>query len=268
MGILDSLGNTAGNFVSSTLARLTGAGLSKGADGPLSRSGQARWSNKDTAKDWRVKLTLPSDSPFISGANSWFEQGPMTPLKDIGGMVFPLTPTILVQHQAHYNPLSQTHNNHPFYAYQNSEVQSFGVMGQFPVQNWEDARHWVATLHFLRTVTKMFFGNDTSGFKGNPPPILKLNGYGDHVLNNVPVVVTNFSVELTEGVDYISTSDVKTTGVAYDEPSQGDSTSWAPSLSMFNVQCQPVYSRESLKNFSMQKFVRGELNGGDGIGFI
>ncbi len=274
--ILGAVAKEATRFVSNTLARLTGAGLTKGADSPLTTSGEARWGGRDSAKDWRVKLTLPAGSPFAEGANSWFEQGPMAPLRDIQGIVFPLTPTIMIQHQAHYNPLGQTHSNHPFYAYRNSEVQSFGILGSFPVQNFQDARNWIATLHFLRTVTKMFFGDDTSGYKGNPPPILKLNGYGDHVLNNVPVVVTSFTVELTEGVDYISTKEGefnqqginRNLGDGINDDSVSAQSSWAPTLSMFNVQCQPVYSRETLKKFSMQKFVRGELNGKDGIGII
>ena len=281
-GILDAVGLVAGGFVSGTIARLTGAGLNRGADSPLNTSGAARWGGRDSIRDFRVKLTLPIDSPFKSGNGAWFDNGPMTPLKNTGGMVFPLTPTILVQHQAHYNPLGQTHSNNPFYAYQNSEVASFGILGSFPVQNYEDAQHWVASLHFLRTVTKMFFGDDTSGYKGNPPPILKLNGYGDHVLKNVPVVVTNFSVELTEGVDYISTTQGSTAmqnamnevsgaervALGLSDPKLTAPTSWAPAMSMFNVQCQPIYSRESTKKFSMQKFVQGELNGNDGIGFI
>jgi hypothetical protein len=115
----------------------------------------------------------------------------MNPLSDTGGIVFPLTPTIILQHQASYNPLAMTHSNYPFYAYQHSEVSSFTVVGDFPVQNYEDARHWVATLHFLRAVTKMFFGSGAN--QGNPPPILKFNAYGDNVFKNVPVVVTNFS---------------------------------------------------------------------------
>jgi hypothetical protein len=50
---------------------------------------------------------------------------------------------------------------------------------------------------------------------------------------------------------------------------------WAPTDSQFNVQLQPVYSRESIKKFSMRQFVDGSLSSfnntpgrNDGIGFI
>ena len=274
----------AGNVFNRTLGRLFGAGLNKGAESPLTASGQARWAVRNDQTDWRVKLTLPQDSDlrtqFFAEDNSL-----LLPLRNEGGVVFPLTPSVIIQHQASYNPLAVTHSNYPFYAYQNSETSALTIVGEFPVQNYEDAQAWVATLHFFRTVTKMFFGGDNAT-RGNPPPILKLNGYGEYVFKNVPVVVTNFTVELTQGVDYISTSqNVQQRTLNYDFQTIPDierisSTddnvpdSWAPTSSIFTVQIQPVYSRDSIKNFSMKDFVKGNLNnfGGngnkEGIGFI
>jgi hypothetical protein len=45
---------------------------------------------------------------------------------------------------------------------------------------------------------------------------------------------------------------------------------WAPTLSNISVLVTPIYSRDSIKNFSMKKFVNGQLNGsGDNeVGFI
>ena len=109
-----------------------------------------------------------------------------------------------IQHSANYNPLAQTHSNYPFQAYQNSQVDQMNIIGEFPVQNQQDAAYWVATVNFLRTVTKMFFGKEES-YKGNPPPILFLSGYGEHMFEKVPVIVNTFNVELRAGIDYIST---------------------------------------------------------------
>ena len=150
------------------------------------------------------------------------------------------------------------------------------IIGEFPVQNSEDAKHWVATVNFLRTVTKMFFGKDQD-LKGNPPPILHLSGYGDHMYNKVPVVVNTFNLELRQGIDYIST---KQTQVGYGQGrvdptlaaavEEGTSQTWAPTLSNISVLVTPIYSRDSVKNFSLSEFARGQLNGkGEGeIGFI
>lgn len=283
-GILGAVGKVAGGFISSTIARLTGAGLNKGADSPLNSSAEARWGGKDAEKDFRAKLLIPSNSGL---RKEILENRLMSPLQDIGGIVFPLSPSILLNHTAHYNMMASTHNNYPFYAYQNSEAQNFTCIGDFPVQNYEDARAWVATLHFLRTVTKMFFGG--GAYKGSPPPVLKFSAYGDYVFSNVPVVVTNFSVELTAGVDYISTKQTEFNAQGIDR-GLGDgidddivinantdisnSASWAPAMSLFTVQLQPIYSRKSLSRFSMEKFASGDktLNsndpGGNGYTFI
>jgi hypothetical protein len=159
------------------------------------------------------------------------------------------------------------------------------IVGEFPVQNQSDAAQWVATIHFLRAVTKMFFGGK-DGTRGNPPPILKFNGYGNHVFKNIPVIVTNWTCELRADVDYISTAqgpgvklDVQnairqTSTVRFDYNSAIPET-WAPTLSTITVQIQPVYSRDTVKNFNMSDFVKGKLSnfGSDGknpegIGFI
>ena len=202
----------------------------------------------------------------------------MEPLLSSRGIFWPLTPTMQIAHSASYNPLAQTHSNYPFQAYQNSQIDSMNIIGEFPVQNSEDAKHWVATVNFLRTVTKMFFGkDDESKLKGNPPPIMHLSGYGDHMFNKVPVVVNSFNLELRQGIDYISTKQTQTGYSASGVPDQiaglvesGESQTWAPTLSNISVLITPVYSRDSIKNFSLSEFARGNLSGkGEGeIGFI
>ena len=51
---------------------------------------------------------------------------------------------------------------------------------------------------------------------------------------------------------------------------QAAAQSWAPTLSNISVLLTPIYSRDSIKNFSMKKFVNGELNGkgSNEVGFI
>jgi len=283
-----AVGEIGGNIFNRTVGRLFGAGLNRGAEGFGVIGSSARWNTRSEKTDWRVKLTLPTESTlrqlFFGGDNSI-----MRPLSSFNGIVFPLTPSVLINHTASYNPMAATHSNYPFYAYGHSEVSAITVIGDFPVQNSEDARNWVATLHFLRAVTKMFFGGEDNSLKGNPPPILQLNGYGNHVFNNVPVVVTNFTVDLRNTVDYICTDQSR--GVFTDAQGRTSSTrqidnnaitddlsrtvtnpsinrTWAPTDSQFNVQLQPVYSRESVKKFSMQQFVNGSLSNKDGIGYI
>ena len=273
--VLKTLGQAikkvAGGAINKTLARLTGAGIS--TDSRLVRS-RAKWSGRSDTEDWRVRLEVPKGPlrTFFDFENNDL----MKPLADSHGIFWPLTPAVVIQHSANYNPLAQTHSNYPFQAYQNSQVDSLNIIGEFPVQNSEDAKHWIATVNFLRTITKMYFGKDQA-LKGNPPPILHLSGYGDHMFNKVPVVVNTFNVELRPGIDYISTKQTQTgyTASQLDQETaagvnRGEDQSWAPTLSNISVLVTPIYSRESIKNFSLSEFARGKLNGkGEGeIGFI
>jgi len=213
----------------------------------------------DTAlenKDWRVKLSVP---PSIAA------DGLLAPLQEAstgGHMVFPFTPTIIISHSAAYNTVAPIHNNYPFFAYQNSQVDAMTIVGQFYCQNSEEARYWMACLHYLRTMTKMDYG---IGSTGSPPPIAKLNGYGDYVFNNVPVIIQNFTVDMPNEVDYISTS--FTTGptppaskAGMDEaggPVPKRSHGWAPAESQFSITVQPIYSRSKQANFNYTDFTNG-----------
>ena len=274
VGIFEVAKNVGVGIFNRTLGRLTGAGLQK--DSLIVRAG-AKWSGRGGEKDWRLRLTLPAQSNLRDVLLS----GEITrPLRDSNGIFWPLTPSMIIQHSANYNALGQTHSNYPFQAYQNSQVDQMNIIGEFPVQNSEDAKHWVATVHFLRTITKMFFGG--GDYKGNPPPIMHLSGYGDHMFHNVPVVVNTFNVELRAGIDYIST---RQDGVYYKKPGKPtmadvagppDDATWAPTISNISVLVTPTYSRETLKKFSLQDFASGQLSNfgatekekNSGIGFI
>ncbi len=269
-----------------TIGRLFSSGIANKQNSHIKRA-TARWAGRDDKKDWRVKLTIPEKSPL---QNYFFPrevpegENRLSPLKEIGGIFWPLTPSMVIQHSANYDALAMTHSNYPFQAYQNSQVDQMNIIGEFPVQNQQDAVMWVATVNFLRSVTKMFFGKPDGGqfedLKGSPPPVLHLSGYGDNMFNKVPVVVNSFNVELRSGIDYISTKQDFVgfqTGSRRNGPqvinAEFDANSfdqtWAPSLSNISVLITPVYSRDSVKNFNLRDFAQGKLNGTDGgIGFI
>ena len=267
-GIVNVAKDVGVGIFNRTLGRLRGAGIQKDS---LLVKARAKWSGRNSQKDWRVRLTLPARSNL---RNVLLGGDVTQPLRDSNGMFWPLTPSMIIQHSANYNALAQTHSNYPFQAYQNSQVDQMNIIGEFPVQNSEDAKHWVATVHFLRTITKMFFGG--GDYKGNPPPILHLSGYGDNMFNNVPVVVNTFNVELRAGIDYISTiqNTVYTKNPHADIADTSVNATWAPTISNISVLVTPTYSRETLKKFSLQDFASGNLaNFGakgknDGIGFI
>ena len=266
--------NVSTGIFNRTVGRLLGSGIS--TDSRIVNA-RAKWSGRHDTTDWRVRLTVP-EGPLRQFFD--FDNNPLLqPLADSHGIFWPLTPSMVIQHSANYNAMDMTHSNYPHQAYQNSQVDSMNIIGEFPVQNSDDAKHWVATVNFLRTATKMFFGKDEGtgkGLKGNPPPILHLFGYGDHMFHKIPVVLNSFNVELRAGIDYISTRQNPSgytsarTRERMGLPELEEIQTWAPTLSNISVLITPIYSRENVKNFSMSKFVRGELNGKDSneVGFI
>ena len=277
VGLGTIIKNIGGSAINRTLSRLTGAGLRGGASDSRLTHATAKWSGRSDKTDWRVRLTLPPSSQLKNAlfSESNDQSHRLSPLKELGGFFWPLTPSVIIQHTANYNALAQTHSNYPFQAYTNSQVDQMNIIGEFPVQNYKDAAYWVATVNFLRTVTKMFFGKEQD-FKGNPPPILHLSAYGEHMFHKVPVVVNTFNVELRAGIDYIST---KQNSTPYKRLSGADAgwdladmenmdQTWAPTISNISVLITPVYSRESLKRFSLAEFASGELNDKESIGFI
>ena len=224
---------------------------------------------KAVDQDWRVKLSVPTIEPFASS-------NLLAPLETSGGLCFPYTPTIIVAHSANYNSIAPTHTNYPYFAYQNSQVDQLVITGDFFVQNGTEAQYWVAALHYLRSITKMFYGGNDAHI-GAPPPVVKLNGYGDFIFNNVPVIVTQFTVDLPQDVDYVATGipdPAQTQGQASQSNSPGHPANhsssthtqtvdrrygigWAPAQSLITVTVQPIYSRREIEQFSLQKYVNG-----------
>lgn len=239
------------------------------AAGQQARSlASAKFSTASAAADWRVKLSIPPQ----------FSQDRMlSPLVSAGGaFVFPYTPTIIVGHSAHYNTLQPVHTNYPFHIYENSNVQEIVITGDFTVENAEEGQYWVAAMHYLRSVTKMFYGDGEHA--GSPPPIVKLNGYGDYVFNDVPCVVTNFTIDLPSDVDYIAVpvqgQTSSTSGVGNNTPGRGggadkvgNPTTWVPTQSLMTVTVQPTYSRKTISQFNLNDFVNGDFIK-NGSGFI
>ncbi len=256
--------------------------------------------------DWRVRLSIPSIDSFSSSPI-------LAPLRAAGGAVFPYTPSIRISNSANYDATKPLHQNFAFQSYVNSQADSINITAPFYCEDSTQAAYWVSMLHFLRSVTKMFSGQDA--LAGNPPPILYFSAYGDFVFKNIPVVVTNVSVDLDAASDYIATDmsqAVDNFGAAFgladatvgilgainpragaalgranniiqgvkgvadsfkrQLANAGGGTSggktYVPTKSTMTVQLQPIYSRDSARTFSLQKFVNGDYVKSNGTGYI
>jgi len=190
-GALNNLSNPAA--LVSSLRRINlpaGGNLASGFAGATAQFASS-------SNDWRVRLSMPTaggfaDSPILQ------------PLVQAGGLVFPYTPSMSIASDANYEDTPLTHQNYNFISYKSSRAASIQITAPFNVEDGVQAAYWLAAVHYMRSITKMFAGEDDAA--GNPPPIVYLNGYGDYVFKNIPVVVKSFSIDLPQGVDYISTN--------------------------------------------------------------
>ena len=281
---IEKLGNVVGNTVSNlankftdTATNLLNIGKSKRMKGTIKtvKNGVVSFeknampivTNPDGnvgAKDWRVSISVPSRiQEYMQGGSL------LDPLKRTNmRCIFPYTPTVLVSHSANYNAMQPLHTNYPYYAYENSRVDQITITADFFVQNEAEAQYWIAMVHFFKTVTKMNYGG-TDQDRGLPPPVCRLNGYGNYTFNNVPVVISNFQFDLKKDVDYISTGLSAGGGNINDEVALtgNKGTAWAPAESLITVGLMPQYSRTKQNEFNLRSFVKGEhtLPGKDGF---
>jgi hypothetical protein len=228
--------------------------------------------------DWRVRISMARFTAqyFYNNPNNVI----LSPLSQTNGVIFPYTPQISISHAAKYNSQQLTHSNYNSYFYENSEVNPIRITADFTAQNVAEGQYLMAVIHFFRTCTKMFFGNDV--FAGTPPPLVFLNGFGAPYLPNVPCVVTQFEQTMPKDVDYIQVP-LKVAGgsidrllsntafVESDIGAYASASSYVslPAFSELTVGLQPVYSRRNIaNNFTLQKFANGDLieNGNSPIG--
>lgn len=204
----------------------------------------------------RVYLTVPSYYwKYGTAGNSLSEYG-----GGYGGIYFPVTPSIKQDYKANWTPTNAPHTNFGVYSYSNSQAGPISVSGQFPVQNSEEAEYWTATVAVLRALVKMRTGKDS--IPGAPPPVCRFNAYGTDIFDNVPVVLTDFSITLPDDVDYITGANQQgNSGLLGKILGQTIPSNKVPTLSTISMTLVPVYSRREMANFSVDSFVNGSLSG-------
>lgn len=201
----------------------------------------------DQGKDLRAKIRVP-----VKYLTSVTKGGHNDALIRLGGIVFPFTPQIQVEHKAEYQTVTPTHSNFPINFYSKSTIGNITVVGKFSVQNIDDAQVFVSTVHLLRSLTKMRFGGITGDpDSGSPPPVCRFDAYGEMMFENIPVSVSQFRIELPDNIDYFTFPGLS--GV-YEATS-------VPVLSTINVTLTPMYSRGEMQDFSVVKYLNNGLVG-------
>jgi hypothetical protein len=244
--------------------------------------------------DWRVRLSLAPNSNYLyAGTNP----GILQPLQATQGVVFPYTPQIVVNYQANYNPIDLVHTNYKVFQYTNSSVDQVTITCEFTAQDVYEARYLLATIHFFKTMTKMFYGQDTYPVRGTPPPLCYMFGMGGYQFSAHPLAINSFNYNLPNDVDYIKTTapvskfesnfeDSLNTlytemGISnsqsQDRLGEGlkpggtcpapkfnfapkDITTWVPTKIQLSIGCIPIMSRNQVSNyFSLNDYASGYL---------
>lgn len=163
-----------------------------------SRAQQRKQANEG---DWRVKLRLAESADYLYRDPDLREDGLLWPLAVTNGVIFPYTPTITTSYTANYTDQALTHSNYKGYFYQSSSVGQISISATFTAQDTSEADYMLAVIHFFRSATKMFYGQDAQ--RGAPPPLVFLQGLGEMQFNLHPCVINSFDYTLPANVDYI-----------------------------------------------------------------
>ena len=245
--------------------------------------------------DWRVKLRLAPGAQYLYRAA---QPGILQPLAVTDGVVFPYTPSIQTAYKANYSNYNLTHSNYRGYFYQGSSVEDIQITGKFTAQDSNEANYLLAVIHFFRSITKMFYGQDAQ--RGAPPPLVFLQGLGEYQFNLAPCVVAQFNYTLPDSVDYIRAGSPNINGTnllqrrnRQDLPTNTFSSAWSriqnvlgaqgirkgaipappapptlgtnrptyvPTAMEISITLHPIQSRSQVsKQFSLQQYANGDL---------
>jgi len=245
VGVVDkyggqALGNAARNVQSITRGAQALIDKVKGISLPKAPVNIKSVSGKSLSADKRVRIKVP---------NEYIYTGVDYTLYNAGGIIFPYTPSISYDNKADYAAVTPTHSNYTQYFYKNSSVTDINIIGKFTVQNEADARTLLSTIHLLRILTKMRSGNETNS--GAPPPVCRLYAYGQQILDQAPIVIKSFRMELPEAVDYFTLN----------KNTNSDQSS-VPTFCTITVNCSVVYSRNEIQKFTVENWLKNGRTGG------
>jgi len=258
--------------------------------------------NFQQAKDWRVRISLAPGANYLYRVADRANAGILGPLIETDGVIFPYTPNISVSYVAGYDSSELVHSNYKVYQYKGSSVDSVTITGDFTAQDSNEADYLLAVIHFFRSVTKMFYGQDENPKNGVPPPLCYLTGFGAYQFDNHPMVITNFTYNTPTDVDYIRAgsqtnnpgqnvgqqapvvnstlrlSRLSQSGLISQPPNfstpnvliNSDAT-YVPTKVSISITATPIVSRDDISNnFSLRDYatgglLRGSINNSGGI---
>jgi hypothetical protein len=231
---------------------------------------RAKASNKST-NDWRVRLSLAPQAEYLY--NKAGDAGILEPLRATDGVIFPYVPKIDTIYHATYNQYDLTHSNYRGYFYQNSYPGEMLINATFTAQDTKEANYILAVIHFLRSCTKMFYGQDAGNpNRGSPPPLVFLRGLGEHQFNEHPCVVSLMNYNLPDDVDYIKASVGGRLGADTDPFTMNNESkptghqSWSSKISrLWQADLEPGATPTAMDSGGGTMTIKGRRRGNQGV---
>jgi hypothetical protein len=201
--------------------------------------------------DWRARLRPKNGGidRFYGRLDSADDNADylLKPLEESNGIVWQYTPTIFMSGSAEYNEALMQGMNYPINTFISSRPPDIPITADFSANDIYEARYLLAVMTFLKICTKAASGDDAvaRGRAGTPPPVLLFEYLGDHGFNKVPVVVTNWSMQLPDNVDYVPVV-------------VGGTTTYVPTLTNIMINLKPQYTPHKLRRkFSVEAVTNG-----------
>ena len=269
----------------------SGQGISTALNNTRSTATKQDSANFQQKPDWRARLSLAPNANYLYKVPKG-QAGILAPLQATDGVIFPYTPGISVTYSAGYDPSELIHSNYKVYQYKGSSVDIVSITADFTAQDTTEANYLLAVIHFFRSVTKMFYGQDQNPNNGVPPPLCYLSGFGAYTFDAHPLVVTNFTYATPTEVDYIragsqtnqpgvnvaqqnpivntfnpSVSRIATSGLQPKLPNFSTQNSminseatYIPTKLQLQITCIPIVTRNDISNkFSLKEYATGAL---------
>jgi hypothetical protein len=161
-------------------------------------------------------------------------------------LTWPSTPKIAQSIEVNYSTWELQHTNYQPSAFGNRSTPIVTISGQWFSRDTAEATATLQAIHLLRSATSMFYGREDPK-KGTPPPIGRLNAHG--LYNNTPVVIKTFQYDFPNDVDYITV------------PMFNDNQSVPVLFEMSISLIVQINSIDTVKNYTLEKFVKGDLLG-------
>jgi hypothetical protein len=208
-------------------------------------SGDKTYTDVTAKSTLRIRVCLPprAINVFYNDETNQL----LKPLKGTGGFLLPIQPQISLGFDAKYQEVTPTHSNFPYQLYQSSSMKPISLTAEFIIRNEKDAQYVNAGIHFLKSLTRMFNSQD-GNYAGAPPQVARIKGMGFSGFDNVPVVLTDLTVNYPDSVDFISFR-------VYDGSAE---IAKIPVTLTISMNFSPIFSRDYITNtYSTTNFSKG-----------